>query len=103
MLSLKPSKPLSSIFITYIFFWKSSFDPNETMTMRRSTALPFVMVLEVLNLELWANNLVHEKGESSVEMVGSDIRVITNVLSRNLDSLSSYTIPLFIILGHMLL
>jgi hypothetical protein len=66
-------------------------------------ALPFVMVLEVLNLELWANNLVYEKGESLVEMVGSDIRVITNVLSRNLDSLSSYTIPPFIILGHMLL
>ena len=73
------------------------------MIIRRSATLPFVAVPVVLNLPLRLKNLLYEKSESLVEMVGGDIRVITNILSRNLDSLSSYTIPPFIILGYMLL
>src|SRR5271154_3982670 len=101
MLAPEPSKPLSSMCFLHIFFRKASFDPNETMIMRRATALPFVAIPGILDLELRTHNLAHEKSESSMEMVGGDMRVITNVLSRNLDPLSGCAIPPLNIPGHV--
>jgi hypothetical protein len=80
---------LSSPLILHILLWKAVFSPNEAMVVSRASALPLITIPVILDLKFRRNNLLHQNSEPSMEMVGGNMGVIADILSGNLDPLSS--------------